>query len=253
MKFLLKNKILAVLVCICFQQINFAQVAEKYLPQKPSPQRLVNDFADVLNDEQETVLENKLVAFDDSTSTQIAIVTVEDTKGFEISDYAFSLGDNWGIGRKDQDNGVLLLVAVNDRNIFIATGKGVEEFIPDARANRLIDEVIVPHFKNGNYFEGLDAGTDKLMLYTQGQFDAASDKPEGFSLGGLLLLIIIIIIVLYILGKINRNGGVTYSRRGPTYWGGGFGGFGGGKGFGGGGFGGFGGGGFGGGGAGGRW
>lgn len=249
MKFLLKSKTLAVLVCLCFLQISFAQVNEKDLPPRPSPPKLVNDLADVLNDAQEATLERKLVAYDDSTSTQIAVITVTSTGNYYIADYALAIGRSWGVGQKNLDNGIVLLAAIEDRSVWIATGYGTEEFITDARANRIIDEEIVPNFRNENYYAGFDAATDKMILYLQGGF-VAEETPEPESLKTLIIIVIILILVIYFLNKINRNGGITYSGRGPTYWGGGFGG---GKSFGGGGFGGFGGGGFGGGGAGGRW
>lgn len=232
-------------------QILPAQVKEADLPARPVPSRLVNDLADVLSDGQEQALESKLVAFDDSTSTQIAVVTIRTTAPYVISDFAYSLGRYWGVGQRDFNNGAVVIAAIDDHEVWIATGYGLEPFVTDGRAKRIIEQHIIPQFRDGNYYAGLDAAADQIIAYTKGEFDAV-DEPDSDEGPGILTIIIIIIIILVLLSRGNRNGGVTYGRRGPTYWGGGFGGFGGG-GSGGGGFGGFGGGGFGGGGAGGRW
>lgn len=259
MNFLMKYpsmiKWLFAAVFIFSMQILPAQVKEADLPARPVPPRLVNDLADVLSDGQEQALESKLVAFDDSTSTQIAVVTIRTTAPYVISDFAYSLGRYWGVGQKDFNNGAVVLAAIDDHEVWIATGYGLEPFVTDGRAKRIIEQHIIPQFRDGNYYAGLDAAADQIIAYTKGEFDAV-DEPENSDEGpGILTIIIIIIIILFLISRGNRNGGVTYGRRGPTYWGGGFGGFGGfgGGGSGGGGFGGFGGGGFGGGGAGGRW
>lgn len=229
-----------------------AQVNEKDLPPRPNPPRLVNDFADVLSTSQEHALEQKLVAFDDSTSTQIAIVTLQSLNGRVISDYAFALGRYWGVGQKDFNNGVVILTSLQEHEVFIATGYGIEPTITDGRAKRIIEQDIIPQFKNGNYYAGFDAATDKIIAYTKGEFNAKDEEETGDPMSA-LAVIIIIIIILIIISRNNRNGGVTFGGMGPVFWGGGFGRGGGGGGFGGGGFGGFGGGSFGGGGAGGRW
>ncbi len=234
-----------------------SQVPDDKLPEKPNPPRLVNDYADVLSDAQEQALEDKVVAFDDSTSTQLALITVKSTEPYVIADYALYLGRKWGVGQEGFNNGVVILAAIDDREVTIQTGYGVEAYVTDARSRRIIEQHIIPQFKEGNYYNGLDAGVDQVMLYVTGQFDAVKDEPEDMPnnfLGGLIAIIFIIILLKILSGG---GGGATYTGRGTTYWGRGWGGFGGGgRGFsggGGGGFGGFGGGSFGGGGARGRW
>ena len=111
---------------------SFAQIPVDKIPAKPNPPRLVNDLADILSDGQEETLENKLVAFNDSSSTQIAVVTVESLNGYPIEDFAIGILRNWGIGQKEQDNGVLLLVSEGDREVRIETGSGSEGFLTDA-------------------------------------------------------------------------------------------------------------------------
>lgn len=226
------------------------------LPERPNPPKLVNDLADVIPAAEEANLENKLVAYNDSTSTQIAVIILKTIEPYEIADYAYKIGRKWGVGQKDLNNGIVLLVAVDDRKMYIATGYGTEGFITDARASRIYREILTPAFQQGDYYGGIDIATTEMIKFLTGAYDGEElgtpeDKPN------ILTVIIIIIVILFILSKFFRggNGGTTFSGRGPTYWGGGGfggGGFGGGGG-GGGGFGGFGGGGFGGGGAGGSW
>ena len=234
------------------------------LPEKPNPPKLVNDFASVMSSSEVAALEQKLVAFNDSNSTQIAIVTIKSIEGYDIADFAFKLGEKWGIGQKGKDNGILILVAPNDRKVFIATGYGAEEYVTDAMSRRIIEQKFKPSFKNNNYYQGLEDGTNDIIDLLTGQFKAEPKAVSGKHKGSLLKIIVIIIIIIMLIkifGGGNRGGGRTFRSSGPIFWGGlgGFGrGFGGGSsggfgGGGGGGFGGFGGGSFGGGGAGGSW
>lgn len=227
-------------------------------PERPNPPRLVNDLAGMLSTSESQALEHKLVAYDDSTSTQITIVTVNSLGGMDKAQYATELGEKWGVGRKNKDNGVLLLVSKGDRQIFIATGRGVEEFLPDAICIRIVENTIKPNFKAGDYYEGLNKATDEMIARLSGNFvnNDTGDK-EGVSTWIIILFILIIFFIFpFLFGK--RGGGSTYGSRGYSsgpFWGGGSGGgwsSGGGSSSGG-GFGGFGGGSFGGGGAGGSW
>jgi uncharacterized protein len=233
------------------------------IPKRPDPPKLVNDFANIMQQAEVAALEQKLVAFNDSNSTQIAIVTIKSIEGYDIADYAFKLGEKWGVGQKGKDNGILIVVAPNDRKVFIATGYGAEEYVTDAMARRIIEQKFKPNFKNNNYYLGLDAGTNDIIDLLTGKFKAEPQQNEGKHKGSILKIIIIIVIIVLLI-KIfsggNGGGGRTFRSSGPIFWGGmggfsrGFGGgSGGGFGGGGGGFGGFGGGSFGGGGAGGSW
>ena len=234
----------------------FAQDNED-LPARPVPPHLVNDLGDVFAADQEMMLEQKLLAYNDSTSTQIAVVTVESVQPYEIGDYAYKLGRKWGVGQADKDNGIVILVAVSDHKVFIATGYGIEGYLPDIATSHIINDIFLPAFRRDDYYGGVNAGLDEMYKYLTGAYEGnpyGSGSEDGMPWW---VILIIIFIILFIMSRNNRKGGgTTFSRRGPTYWGGGgFGGFGGGGfgGGGGGGFGGFGGGGFGGGGAGGSW
>lgn len=237
-------------------------------PARPVPPRLVNDFAGVLENNQVEMLERHLVAFDDSTSVQIAVVLVKTTDGYPISQYAVELAEQWGVGTSKQDNGAIVLVATDDRELFIATGYGLEATLPDALCKRIIERDILPGFRSSGYFEGLMSGTTKMMDAVRGEY---SDTPRARKMpeeGWPAIVLITLFILLILAAKVWSAKRYSVINNIPfwTAWQllnaargthrGGWGSFSGGGGFGGGGgggFGGFGGGSFGGGGAGGRW
>ena len=246
----------------------FALQAQTF-PEKPN--RLVNDYTNTLSQAEINQLEQKLVAFDDTTSTQIAVVLIKSLEGYDVADYAVRLAENWGIGGSKNNNGVLLLAAIGDRKVTIQTGYGVEGALPDAIARRIIENEVTPNFRTGNYFGGIDQGTSAIISYTKGEYSDARKKPQqSKGPSGFIIFLIIIAIIFLISKKGGGGGSQVIGGRGaasPFWWmlmgsgmgrssGGGFGGFsggGGGFGGGGGGFGGFGGGSFGGGGASGSW
>lgn len=254
---------LITIMLACFALAGFSQK----IPSRPNPPRLVNDFTQTLTPDQVATLEQKLVAYDDSTSNQIAIVIIESTNDYAPIDYATKLGREWGVGNKKTNNGVIILIAKNDRSIFIAPGYGLEGAIPDITAKSIIDNEIRPNFRENDFYKGLDLGTTAIMKAAAGEYKppAGYRRKKGKSGGGNILGIIIILFIIMMLagrGGGGRGGGMM-SRRGYSDIAtgallgsllsggrGGGGGFGGGSG---GGFGGFGGGGFGGGGAGGSW
>jgi uncharacterized protein len=245
------------------------------IPPQPQPPRLVNDFAGLLSQREEQALELKLRYFNDSTSNQIAIVTVNSLDGYDAASYAFELGEKWGIGQADFNNGVVILVKPKKGNqdkgrAFIAVGYGLEPAIPDAIADRIVENEMIPQFRNDNFYGGLNNATTVLMKLAAGEITAEgyNKQTSRSPLVGFLPVIIILIVVLLMRSTRNRSDGV--GRSSLPFWtalwlgssmgrshSGSWNNFsGGGSGFGGGGgssFGGFGGGSFGGGGAGGSW
>jgi uncharacterized protein len=239
------------------------------IPPRPSPQRQVNDFIGLLSDVQAASLERKLNTFDDSTSVQIAVVIVNTLGDNDPNEFATNLGRAWGIGNKGFNNGVVFLIAKNDRKCYIAPGYGLEGALPDVTCLSIIDNEVLPNFRNEDYYTGIDKGVDAIIQASKGEYKA----PAGYhkkSGGGGAIALLLICIVLLVIWMMSRGGGGPgggyMSRRGygagPFFvggmagglFGGGGGGSGGGfGGGGGGGFGGFGGGSFGGGGAGGSW
>jgi uncharacterized protein len=237
------------------------------LPPKSST--LVTDFTNTLSASDKQQLEQKLVAFNDSSSTQIAVVIMKSTGEYDINDYGQKLGRAWGIGQKGKNNGILVLVAMGDRKVSIQTGYGAEGALPDVITHEIIQNDITPRFKAGDYYGGLNAGTDDIIKYTKGEYKADKKAQSKGGGGSVAILIIIVVVILIVIFR-NRGGGghIIDSRGGasPFWWflggamlgreSGGWGGFSGGGDSGGdsgGGFGGFGGGDFGGGGSSGSW
>ena len=258
------KKLLSIFVLLLVSVVTFSQDSfdlEKLLTQKPSPPKLVNDFTNTLTPDQKQALENKLVAINDSTSTQIAVVIIPSLNGNDISDYNVKLGRAWGVGGKEFSNGVVLLIAKDDHKLNIATGYGVEGALPDITCKHIIDDVIVPNFKGDDYYRGIDEGTDAIIQAVKGEYTAPKGYGKKRISGGRIIFIIIMIIIFIIVSAGKGGGGGSFmSRRGFAAWtianmlssGGGSSGGGGGGGSSG-GFGGFGGGSFGGGGASGSW
>lgn len=242
---------------LSFSQDNFDP--EKLLKQKST--QLVNDFTGTLTADQRQALENKLVAFDDSTSTQIAVIIIPSLNGKDVADYNIELGRAWGVGGKEFNNGVVLLIAKNDHKLNIATGYGVEGALPDVTAKQIIDQIIVPNFKGEDYYRGIEEGTDAIIQAVKGEYTVPENYGKKSGGAGNIIFIIILIVIFLLISSGKGGGGSFMSRRGFAAWtiasmlggGGRGGGWSGGGSSGGGGFGGFGGGSFGGGGASGSW
>lgn len=244
--------------------------AQYKIPEKPSEQTSVYDYVGLLPQQQKNALEQKLIRYSDSTSTQIVVAIIKSTEGEDINFLGAQWGQKWGIGQADKDNGVLILLARGDRRIAINTGYGVEATLTDAMSRRIIQNIIIPQFKQDNYYGGLSDGADAIFQVLNGEFkeERTFDDSQGFPLESLLPFIIFFVILIILSRRNRRGGGRNGGKRsgGLDLWdiiilsnmgrsgrsSGGFGGggsFGGGGGFGGG----FGGGGFGGGGASGGW
>ncbi len=182
------------------------------LPKRPVPPRLVNDYTGFLTSNEAAQLEQKLVNFDRETSTQIALVIVNDLGGDAIADYAVQLGRAWGIGQKGKNNGILILIkpktASSRGQVFIAPGYGLEGVVPDAIAKRIVDTEIIPSFKAGNYFEGINKGVNTLMSLTKGEFtaDEYSKRHNNQSNSGIIgyLVLFVIIILFSFIGRARR-------------------------------------------------
>jgi uncharacterized protein len=244
------------------------------IPERPNPPRLVNDLANVMTPDQQQQMEAELDDFANQSSTQIAVVTLPALNGYDISDLAIRIGEKWGVGQKGKNNGIVILFKPKIGNekgqVFIAVGYGLESVIPDAVANRnVVDYEMIPRFKEGDVYGGLEAGIKVIKGLASGEFTAEAyqkktEKGKSDPGGAFILVILIIIILISIFrggrGRHYNSGGslpfwiamgLMSGSRGGGSWGnfsGGGGSFGGGGGFGG-----FGGGSFGGGGAGGSW
>ena len=250
----------------------FPARAQFKIPPKPpaGQQTSLYDYYGLLNASQKSSLEQKLIRYSDSTSTQIVIAIIATTEDEDVQFLGANWAHEWGIGQAKEDNGILILLARDDRRIAINTGYGVEEYLTDALSKRIIERIIIPEFREGDYYAGLDRGTDAIFQVLTGQFTAPPKTNSGdeFPLQSFLPFIIFFIIFIILASRNKRGGGgkggtrnrgmdiwdmIILSNMGRSSSRGGWGGSSGG-GFGGGGFGGgFGGGGFGGGGASGGW
>ncbi|MDB2606868.1 TPM domain-containing protein [Zobellia sp.] len=263
----LKGSLLIILLC-CFNLVT----AQFQIPEKPKEQTSVYDYINLLSGGQKQALEQKLIRYSDSTSTQMVIAIINSTEGEEINFLGAQWGQKWGIGQDGKDNGILVLLARDDRRIAINTGYGVESRLTDALSRRIINQVILPEFKQNNYYGGLSAGSDAIFQTLNGEFteDRSFNDGGGFPLRQFLPFIIFFVIMIILSNRNKRGGGgnnggkrgrgmslwdvIILSNMGRSGGSGNFGGGGFGGGSGGGGFsGGFGGGGFGGGGASGGW
>ena len=245
-------------------------VAQKIF-QKQDPPQAVNDFGNFLEPFQKESLEKKIRAYNDSTSSAIVIITVPDLQGYDIAEVALKYMREWKPGMAGKDNGVIILVSKAERKARIETGYGMEGVLPDITCRQIIDDRMIPYFKESDYYRGFDNAVDAIIQAAAGEYKAepANKKGGGVSIKAIIILGVIFFIIISFLG--GGGGGSYMSRRGSRGlgglpWfilgnmlggggrgGGGFGGGGFGGGGGGGGFGGFGGGGGGGGGASGGW
>ena len=240
-------------------------------PDKPSTEGAVHDFAGIMSRSEVLDLNKILVDFADSTSNQIVVVTVSDLEGMSVDQYAIELGLRWKVGSEENDNGVIFLVKPKIGNsygeAFIAVGRGLEGAIPDITCHRIVNEIAIPYFKDGDYYGGIRSACFKLMKLADEEYHSPyDDEPSIWEIitifAFLIFLAIVFAIIIVALDKNNKgNGGDSLGGGGrrviiiPGNHGSSFGdgsSFGGG-GFGGGFRGGFGGGSFGGGGGGGRW
>jgi uncharacterized protein len=239
-------------------QFVYAQNIEK----RPVPPQAVNDFGNMLAPFQREALEKKIDDYNDSTSSAIVIITVPDLNGYDIAEVSLKYLRDWGVGTKDKNNGIVVLVSKNDHKARIETGYGMEGVIPDVTAKEIIDDKMIPAFKSNDYYRGFDNAVDAIIQAAAGEYKAspkANAKGGGFPT--IFILVILFVVIISIIKGGGGGGGSYMSRRGSSglagfilgsllSGGGRGGGFGGG---GGGGFGGFGGGGGGGGGASGGW
>lgn len=192
---------------LLFIWLPFTGNSQLTIPQRPSNQTSVYDGAKLLSAQQFKRLEHKLITYSDTTSTQIVVATIPSLNGEYIGSYATEWAHKWGIGQKEDDNGILLLVAKNDRKIWIATGYGVEEKLTDYVSKTIIDQIITPHFKQGNYYRGLDNGTTAIFKVLDGTFKGSRKSDNDVSFLPILFFFIIFVIIIISFSKRGRNGG----------------------------------------------
>jgi uncharacterized protein len=245
-----------------FTQVTYAQFD---IPEKPEFQTSVYDYANVLGADEKSALEEKLIRYSDSTSTQIVVITIESLKGEDIGILTPKWGQKWGIGgTAKNDNGVIILLAKAERKIWISAGYGLEDRLTAGIGGEITRNIIIPEFKSGSYYRGLDKGIDALFDVFKGKYKGERKQTKEKKFPVLPIIIIVVIILMLISRNKNSGGNSGNSSGGPSLLDviilsslaggrGSSGGFGGGSSGGGGFGGGFGGGGFSGGGSGGDW
>lgn len=259
--------LLLLLVAFFGVETAYAQFDIPPKPTKPNPDA-VYDYIGLLTPVQKAALETKLIKYSDTTSTQIVVAIIGSSNGETLDLVGAKWGQKWGVGQANEDNGILILLAKDDRKVDINTGYGIESIISDRDAEQIINRIMIPQFKNGNFYDGIDQAADALFQGLQGNFSGSRQSSDSFPIQPLLMFIFFIVMIIILSRKNHRGGGrnggkgsfgsslldvIILSNMGRGGFGGG-GSFGGGGFSGGGGFGGgFGGGGFGGGGASGGW
>ncbi|MFC7358078.1 TPM domain-containing protein [Jejudonia soesokkakensis] len=259
-----KYKFLLFILVGCF--VSETVSAQFDIPPVPDKQTSLYDYISLFSTSEKSALENKLIRYADSTSTQIVMVVISTTKGEDISLLGAKWGQKWGVGQATKDNGIFIILAKDDRRVDINTGYGIEYLISDRTAEQIINREMIPQFKTGNYYKGLDQGADAIFEALKGEYKEERKFKKKNNDNNIFVVVMIIFFIIIIILRSRNKGGrggggiggslldvIILSNMGRT---GGFGGGSsrGGGSFGGGGFGGgFGGGGFGGGGASGGW
>lgn len=202
------NRIIRLTFVFCLFSLSL--LAQKNALPLPDPPRLVVDNANVLNDSEKEMLERKLVALDDSTSNQICVVTVPSLNDRPIEDVATATFRAWGIGNKKTNNGVLLLVSVNDHQIRIEVGYGLEGAIPDIICGNIIDSDLKPAFRANSYYKGIDLAVNDLSKAAAGEYKIKNVKKRNVGKGigfGVIPLLLLFIIIIFILSRGNKGSG----------------------------------------------
>jgi len=225
---------LLMVFCVSFM---WAQSPDSYFPPKPEPAVYVHDYSHWLDALQVNTLEQKLRAMNDTTSTQIILIIRPDIGMYDRSQYAYELGQRWGVGQKGKNNGLVMLIVTDgtQRGVFIAPGYGLEGALPDVIASRISRDVMIPYFKNNQYYEGINAGIDAVSAAVHGEFNDEAGSQSGGSIA-VLLFIFIVIVVIFIFMSRGRGRMHTASdsyddpnwpfnqgsgKRRTVYWGGG--------------------------------
>lgn len=213
-----RTTIFSLLVLISFE-------AWGMIPKPMNPPQLVNDFASLFSAHERDSLEKLLREYHDSTSTQIYIVTVETLDGMAPYEYATAIGQEWGAGQKEKDNGIVMLLKPRNEygkgEVFIAVGYGIEPILNAGRIGRIIDSQMMPHLSTGNYYKASKCAVDEMILYLSGEFRADDDDDLSTLIWALLLLLIPVVLFFYLVYRIikgmfrggGRSSGGNYNSR----------------------------------------
>lgn len=215
----MKIKNIAILIVLLVSCTTFGQSSD--LPVPKTPGNWVNDYANVFNEAEEQQLNQKLNSFQYRSSTQIFVVTISENNGYPVSRLAPEIGEFWGVGQQGKDNGLVILVDMKDRDVFISTGYGVEEFVTDASTGIIVRNEIEPNFKEGNFYVGIDQATDVLIDLLDGKFtqDEYVKQSGGSAFGSAIGSIFFVIFwLIMIFGSRRRRSTGMGSRSNLPFW-----------------------------------
>lgn len=201
------KKILVIIALLCATIGVRADIVDK-----PNPPRLVNDIAGIMSEGQITFLEDSLVRYDRRTSTQITVITISDLEGYDIADYAYQIGQKWGVGQKGKNNGIVILVKpklnANDKgHAFIASGYGLEGVLPDITCSRIVRDNMIPLFKRDDYAAGIIAGAIEVMKRCDGEYQNENVGEDSDEDGVGTVFFVIILIIIIAIAKSKGGGG----------------------------------------------
>lgn len=200
----MKRIIFLLFTILTFNHLN---AQECLLDQKPV-QNLVQDYANVISDEEEQYLREKLLAFNDTTSIQILVVTVTDLCGYDKASFTYTLGEKWGVGQQGKNNGIVIMVKPKEIDgrgeAFIAPGYGLEGVVPDAIAKRIVENEMIPYFKSQEYYYGIHQAVNVLMSLTSGEFTADDYNKTNWSEIIVPVLIFLFIFIIIIVSSVKR-------------------------------------------------
>lgn len=186
------------------------------IPERPVPATAVNDFANIFTPQEYNLLEKRLVDFGDTTSNRVVIVTVNDLGGMDPAFYALSIGEKWGVGDEKFNNGVVILIKPKTEDsggqIYISVGYGLEGALPDVTAKMIIENEIIPNFKQGEIFAGVEAALDVMLPILAGEINAGDvyEEPEVSFFGALMSFLIpiaILALLIYLPRRRSKKGG----------------------------------------------
>jgi len=215
----MKIKNIAILIFLLVSGTMFGQGSD--LPVPNAPENWVNDYANVFSEAEEQQLNQKLNSFQYRSSTQIFLVTISENKGYAVGQLAPAIGEKWGVGQRGKDNGLIVLMDMKDRDVFISTGYGVEEYVTDVSAGIIVRNEIVPRFKEGDFYGGIDNATDVLIDLLDGKFtqDEYKEQAGGSAVGSAIGSIFFVIFwLVMIFGSRRRRSAGMGSRSNLPFW-----------------------------------
>ncbi|WP_369997688.1 YgcG family protein [Winogradskyella sp.] len=195
-------------IIFLFCLISFSSVFAQYeIPPVPKLQTSVyDDDIKLLSTSQKNSLEQKLIRYSDTTSTQIVIAIISSTKGEYINYLGAQWAEAWGIGQEKEDNGIFILLAKDDRKIGISTGKGVEHLLTDALSKRIIERDIIPYFKRNDYYGGLDRATDAIFEVMNGEYQGTRQN-DSFEFPFAVFFVLFVFFIIFIIAITKNRGG----------------------------------------------